>query len=158
MRVFNTDKTVELTEYDLTKGYLLPDKIITHHEAETVHHEAVEGVEEVGHYETVKVYPNGGEDLEWVVEVEGVEARDAYDEVIMEAYDDVEEIEVYIPYTEEQLKKNEINALKGYLLETDYTVIKCMEKGLSVADTYPEVYQKREEARKRINELESDAV
>ena len=50
--------------------------------------------------------------------------------------------------------EDEIWRLKRYLTSTDYTVIKCMERGLSVADTYPEVYQKREEARERINELE----
>lgn len=50
--------------------------------------------------------------------------------------------------------EEEIWKLKRYLTSTDYTVIKCMERGLSVADTYPEVYQKREEARERINELE----
>lgn len=50
--------------------------------------------------------------------------------------------------------QDEIQRLKAYLTSTDYTVIKCMERGLSVADTYPEVYQKREESRIRINELE----
>ena len=38
---------------DLTLGYLVDD-------TEPVEHPAVEGVEEVSHYETVAEYPNGG--------------------------------------------------------------------------------------------------
>ena len=40
MRVFNKDKTQELKEYDLTKGYLIDDEIKTEHKAEIIHHEA----------------------------------------------------------------------------------------------------------------------
>ena len=52
------------------------------------------------------------------------------------------------------LPQDEIHQLKSYLSDTDYTVIKCMELGVSVADTYPEIHQKRADARTRINELE----
>ena len=40
---------------DLTLGYLVDD-------TEPVEHPAVEGVEEVSHYETVTEYPGGGRD------------------------------------------------------------------------------------------------
>lgn len=51
---------------------------------------------------------------------------------------------------------DEMNTLKNYLTETDYTVIKCSEQGLNFAETYPEVSKKRAEARTRINELEAE--
>ena len=45
---------------DLTKGYLKS-------ETQTIHHDAVAGVEEVSHYE-YKTYPNGGKDRWKVVD------------------------------------------------------------------------------------------
>lgn len=85
MKVFNQDKTEELTTYDLETGYLQKDKrLIAHHDAQ----EAVEGQ---FHYETVKEYPNGGKDVKKVWDVQPQKAHDAYDEY--------EDIFVYIPYT-----------------------------------------------------------
>lgn len=73
---------------DLTKGYLKP-------ETQTIHHDAVAGVEEVSHYETLTEYPNGGKDVQRVVDVPGVEAKDAWDEE--------EQVQVYHLYTAEEL-------------------------------------------------------
>lgn len=73
---------------DLTLGYLKP-------ETQTVHHDAVEAVEEVSHYETIAEYPNGGKDVRKVVDVPGVAAKDAYDEDV--------EVQRYILYTSEEL-------------------------------------------------------
>ncbi len=61
----------------------------------TVHHDAVAGVEEVSHYETIAEYPNGGKDVERVVDVPGVEAKEAWDEE--------EQVQVYHLYTIEDL-------------------------------------------------------
>ena len=72
---------------DLTKGYLKQ-------ETQTVHHDAVAGVEEVSHYE-YKTYPNGGKDRWKVVDVPGVAAQDAYDEEV--------EVQRYVLYTAEEL-------------------------------------------------------
>ena len=102
MRVFNKNKTIELTEYDLRKGYLCDDKLFVKH------HDAIEAVEEQGHYEVVKEFPNGGKTVEWVVDVPAVEAKEAYDEY--------EEIQVYIPYTEEELEENKKSYYK-FLIE-----------------------------------------
>ena len=77
---------------DLTLGYLRPG-------TRTEHHEAVEGVQEVWHYETVAVYPNGGKDIRRVVDVPGVEAKPAWDEDIP--------IQIYVPYTQEELDRME---------------------------------------------------
>lgn len=77
---------------DLTLGCLRPG-------TRTVHHEAVEGIEEVWHYETVAEYPNGGKDVQKVVDVPGVEAKPAWDEEIP--------IQIYVPYTQEELVRME---------------------------------------------------
>lgn len=73
---------------DLTLGYLKP-------ETQTIHHDAVEAVEEVSHYETIAEYPNGGKDVRKVVDVPGVAAREAYDEEV--------EVQRYILYTADEL-------------------------------------------------------
>lgn len=75
---------------DLTLGYLRPS-------TRTEHHEAVEGVTEVWHYETVAEYPNGGKDVQRVVDVPGVEEKPAWDEEIP--------IQIYVPYTQEELDR-----------------------------------------------------
>ena len=77
---------------DLTLGYLRPG-------TRTEHHEAVEDVQEVWHYETVVEYPNGGKDVQRVVDVPGVEAKPAWDEEIP--------IQIYAPYTQEELDRME---------------------------------------------------
>ena len=77
---------------DLTLGYLVGG-------TEPVEHPAVEGVEEVSHYETVAEYPNGGKDIRRAVDVPGVEAREAWDEEIA--------IQIYKPYTQEELDRME---------------------------------------------------
>lgn len=91
MRIFDENKTIELTNYDREKGYLKPDKLFI------AHHDEVQAVEEQGHYETIAEYPNGGKDVEWVVDVQAVEAKKAWDEY--------EDIQVYISYTAEELEK-----------------------------------------------------
>ena len=77
---------------DLTLGYLKPD-------TRTEHHKAVDGVTEVWHYETVAEYPNGGKDVQKVVDVPGVEAKPARDEEI--------HIQIYVPYTQDELDRIE---------------------------------------------------
>ena len=77
---------------DLTLGYLKPG-------TRTEHHEAVEGVTEVWHYETAAEYPNGGKDIRKVVDVPGVEAQAAWDEEIP--------IQIYVPYTQDELDRME---------------------------------------------------
>lgn len=111
MRVFNQAKTQELTAYDLALGYLQKDKLFV------AHHDAVEAVKEVGHYNVVAVYPNGGKDVEWVVDTPAVEAREAYDEY--------EEIFIYIPYSEEELEAKRVKAYEDLvesLIRQKYTI------------------------------------
>lgn len=91
MEIYN--ENMELIEKpDLTLGYLKPG-------TRTEHHEAVEGVHEVWHYKTVAEYPNGGKDVQKVVDVPGVEAQAAWNEEIP--------IQIYVPYTQEELDRIE---------------------------------------------------
>lgn len=83
------DKTgAVITAPDLELGYLVED-------TETVHHNAVEEVEEVSHYETIAEYPNGGRDVRKVVDTPAVEGREAYNETVA--------IQRYIRYTDAEL-------------------------------------------------------
>lgn len=91
MRVFNEDKTQELKEYDLTKGYLKDDKLFVKH------HEAVEEIQEQWHYEVIAEYENGGKDVEKIIDV-------PY-QVPQEAHDEYEDIYIFIPYTQDELDK-----------------------------------------------------
>ena len=77
---------------DLTLGYLKSGTRVEHHNA-------IESVTEVWHYETVAKYPNGGKDIRKVVDVPGVAAQAAWDEEIP--------IQIYIPYTQEELNRME---------------------------------------------------
>lgn len=143
MIVYNQDKTEILENYDLSIGYLKND---------TIHHPAVEKVEEKFHYEPVKTFYNEdgsvrGHETRMIVDVEGVEAKDAYDETII----------VYVPYTDEQLQKmeieNQISELKTNLANTDYQAIKYAEGEISAED-YAETKERRKEWRAEINALE----
>ena len=88
MRILDSNNA-EIESPDLSLGYLTEDKILI------AHHEAVEAVAEQWHYETTATYPNGGKDVKRVIDVPGVEAKDAWDEY--------ETIQRYVPYTEEEL-------------------------------------------------------
>lgn len=91
MEIYN-ENIESIENPDLTLGYLKPG-------TRTVHHEALEGLQEVWHYETVAEYPNGGKDIRKVVDVPGVEAKAAWDEEVP--------IQIYVPYTQEELVRME---------------------------------------------------
>ncbi len=90
MRIFNCDKTEELTSYQPSMGKLVEDRLLI------AHHDAIIAQEEQAHYEVVAEYPNGGKDVEKIIDVPAAEGREAYDEY--------EKILVCIPYTEAENK------------------------------------------------------
>lgn len=138
MRIFDIND-IEIDIPDLTKGRLEPDRRFMQH------HNAIEAVEEQGHYETIAVYPNGGEDVEWVVDVPGVEAKDAWDEY--------EDIYRYIPFTTRELCEIRIVELKMKLSETDYHIIKVVEGAMPI-EACADIIAQRAEWRREINDLE----
>lgn len=91
MRIFNDQKTYEILNPDLTKGRLIEDRLLL----KTL--PAVEYVEEQGHFETIAEYPNGGKDVKWIVDAPAIFAKDAED-----VY---EEIQIYVPFTAEEIDK-----------------------------------------------------
>lgn len=123
MRIFD-ENNVEITSPDLYLGYLVQEEMFI------AHHEAVKAVQEQWHYETVKAYPNGGKDVTKVIDVPGVEAREAWDEY--------EAILRYIRYTDEQLaeiEEKKKNSLPNRLsvIESDVaSLTDAIEKGLSL--------------------------
>lgn len=91
MEIYNQNME-RIENPDLSLGYLRSS-------TRTEHHEAVEGVQEKWHYEVVKEYTNGGKDVQKVIDVPGVQAQDAWDEEIP--------IQIYVPYTQEELDRIE---------------------------------------------------
>ncbi|MCI7307113.1 hypothetical protein [Alistipes senegalensis] len=76
----------------------------------------------------------------------------------MEIYEDasgVPQLRTPAGPTPEEIDTMRIAELKGYLTTTDWCIVKCLETGVSMAETYPEVLQAREAARTEINELEA---
>lgn len=73
MRIFDIYDN-EIFDPDLTLGYLKEDKLFIQH------HPATEGVAEKWHYETIAEYANGGKDIKKVIDVQGVPAKNAWDE------------------------------------------------------------------------------
>lgn len=138
MRIFDTND-VELFEPDMTKGRTVNDKRFV------THHEAIRKIPEVGHYNVIAEYPNGGKDVEWVVDIPGTEARDAWDEY--------EDILRFIPFTELELAANKIAELKQKLQDTDFHILKIVE-GAATLSECAEVITKRASWRREINELE----
>ena len=77
---------------DLTLGYLTAS-------TEEITHPAVEGVEEQWHWETVTEYPNGGKDVQKIVDRPGVKAQEEWVEQVP--------VQRYIRYTAEELAAQE---------------------------------------------------
>ena len=138
MRIFNQDKTAELTVYDKEKGKLVIDTL-THHfdeikgitareRAEELKAEGMEVYEQDGvFYRVLAAYDNGGRDVEEIVGIENVPARD-----------EVETIQVYIPYTEEELKerwKQDYRRKREPLLEAFDKWEKAVIRGRETDDT-----------------------
>ena len=98
---------------DLSKGRL-------EQRTRTIHHPAVQAVEEVWHYEVLKEYPNGGRDVTKVVDVAGVPFSPAWDEEVPYM--------LYLEYTPEELEEIEANRQP-----TDAERIAALEEELKAA-------------------------
>lgn len=98
-------KGKQLDFSDLKKGYLKSERRFVKH------HPAVEAIEEKGHWKTVAEYPNGGKDVEWVVDVPGVEAKEAWDEY--------EDIYRYVEYSQDEMDDRERKSTKERLIEIE---------------------------------------
>mgnify|MGYP000829307197 FL=1 len=104
---------------DLTLGYLVDD-------TEPVEHPAVEGVEEVSHYETVTEYPGGGRDVRKVIDVPGVPAQAAWTEQVP--------IQKYVRYTAEELAAREKERQKQEAKDKLPETVAALQAALADAD------------------------
>lgn len=110
MKIYNQEKTQELNkeELDFENGYLKSDTILVHHEA-VLPQMAIYNVREVKE-------ENGGISVYKDLVTPEVEGKDAYD--------DYEEIQVFVPYTAEELQER---AEKKRHAELKAELVKVME-------------------------------
>lgn len=153
MKIYNQEKTMQIMYPDLERGYLVDDVIQI---GETA---AVVEVEEQGHYEIEKEYPNGGKDLKWVVDVKYVAPTPS--EPILE------NVKIYIPYTFAEIKAKkeqafyeqhkaefaELSAAMDYLNSTDYKAIQFAE-GVLPSLEFETIKQQRITARNTVRRLQ----
>ena len=111
------------------------------------HHDAIDSVDEEGHWETIAEYPNGGKDVEWIIDVPAVEAKEAWDEY--------EDILRFVPFSEKEAAEIRIADLKQKLSDTDYNILKIVE-GAATLTEKADIIAQRALWRKEINELEKE--
>ena len=104
---------------DLTLGYLTDD-------TEEITHPAVEGVEEQWHWETVTEYPNGGKDVQKIIDRPGVQAQEEWVEQVP--------IQRYIRYTAEELAAQEEARKKAEAREKLPETVAALQAALADAD------------------------
>ena len=104
---------------DLTAGYLTDD-------TEEITHPAVEGVEELFHYETVAEYPNGGKDVKKIVDRPSVAAQEEWVEKVP--------IRKYTRYTTEELAAQEEERKKAEEREKLPETVAALRAALDDAD------------------------
>ena len=197
MKIYNETKTQEITDYDPAKGRLVADKIVIKQHAATpavpakTAREVAMELQAQGHtvfppvtaqkpnamnaagaangeelpqryYIVLAEYPNGGRDVQEIKPTESVPAKEAWDET--------EDIQVYVPYTEEEIAAIEarkaIEEAKAYLRDTDYIVLKIAEaqaegdaeQVAALQAEYAEQLSKRKQARVTVNENEAVAL
>lgn len=175
MKIYDETKTKEITEYDAALGHLTQDKlfvkshsatpantvaqqvqVLTANGIEVVDGKNPDGSANGEKYKVLATYPNGGKDVEQIVEIPAVEAWDEY-----------EDIYVFTPYTEAELAtraaQEEIHEAKKYLMETDYIVLKLAEAvaegdaetAAQIREEYAEELTRRKQARQTVNEKEA---
>lgn len=139
MKIYNENKTQEITEYDLTKGILKNDKIFVRK------HEEQQEVKEVSHERIIAEYSNGGKDIEVVIDTPYQPAKESWDEY--------EDIQIFVPFSQKELNEHRISELKQNLAQTDYLAIKYAEGQLS-AEEYAGTKAQRQAWRDEINVLQ----
>lgn len=114
MKIYNQEKTQILENPDLSAGRLQKDKILVGAHAAVAAKSAAEcaaelqaqgaTIEQINGklYEIVQVFPNGGRSVR---EIKGTPAQEAWNEY--------EDIQVYIPYTAEELQAQTLSKIRA---------------------------------------------
>lgn len=138
MRIFDETRTYELSPdiIDYEKGHLIADKKFV------IHHDAVEAKEAV-YIDKPIIYSNGSTSIYKELVTPAIEAKEAYDEY--------EDIQVYVHYTEEELK-NMLRAKRTPLLTAFDKWEKALLRGREIEDSnisiiwYPDLLDLKETA------------
>lgn len=142
MRIFNQDKTIELTEYDLTLGCLQEDELVTI-TAEEASEDASSAEFDIVNEQDGKI----------TTQIKSTVQYDGKNYIRTT----VEKILVYIEYTEAELRTMEAEAriaeLEQMLKDTDYLAIKNSE-GCFTEEEYAPIKAQRQAWRDEINALE----
>lgn len=141
MKIYNQNKTQIIENPDLSKGYLQNDTIVIG----TIPAQAE--VMQQSHIEVVKEYSNGGKIVKTIIDI-------PYQPAIP-AQEQIENIQVYIPYTQNELNNIKINELKQKLEDTDYKAIKASEGQIS-SQEYEPIKLQRQAWRAEINLCEEE--
>ena len=160
MKVYNELKTEVLEIYDLEKGYLKADTLFvkTHDAIAAVASVSAEEnakklrdsgitVKEYGgkFYEVLTTFENGGEEVKEILPTEGIEEKPAWDEY--------EDIQVYIPYTEEELNAKRIKDYEKFvedLIRVKYSVsneLAILRQKETKPDEFKEYYEYAEQCK-----------
>jgi hypothetical protein len=149
MKIFNKSKTKELTRdsVDMSKGYLEQDRMLIKH------HKEQQEIQEQSHQELIEDYSalGGGKVYKTIIDV----PYQAY----KEAYDEYEDVLVYIEYTAKDFVEIDIQNLKEMLNTTDWIVLKIAEaeteeEKQALRVKYAEQLNNRKWWRAQINSLE----
>ena len=142
MRVFDKTKINELTDYDLEKGYLKADILITQipevaavtieQKIQNLIKQGKEVTEINGNMYEVISKSNIGRTVSRIIETPAIPA-----------YEENEEIQIYVPYTEEELQKH---------LEQKYkqTIVSFIREIYSIDDELA-IHRKRDEEPEEFN-------
>ena len=132
MKIYNEAKTQEIKNPDLSLGKLVADKLfVAHHDAvptvvgktseELAHEMQAQGAETFFNdarglwYYVDQKFPNGGRSVKAIYPVQAVEAKNAWDEY--------EDIYVYVPYTDIELLENRKNEIRKKREEECFPII-----------------------------------
>lgn len=103
MRILD-QQNQEITSPDMTVGKLVPDRLFVRH------HEAVQEVAEQFHMAVKTTYPNGGHDMEKVIDSAYVPPQEAWDEY--------EDILRYVPLTADEREQQHKRETLGLFLDS----------------------------------------
>lgn len=124
MKIYNQEKTQILENPDLSAGTLQKDKILVQAHAAVAEKSAAEYAAELEaqgatveqirgkFYNVVKVFPNGGKTVR---EIKGTPAQEAWNEY--------EDIQVYIPYTAEELQAQTLSKIRGRRAQECFPIV-----------------------------------
>lgn len=124
MKIYNREKTQILENPDLSAGTLQKDKILVQAHAAVAEKSAAEYAAELEaqgatveqirgkFYNVVKVFPNGGKTVR---EIKGTPAQEAWNEY--------EDIQVYIPYTAEELQAQTLSKIRGRRAQECFPIV-----------------------------------